>query len=699
MRKPLSAGLQGGLSRSLQSLSLQQDRHIQQTWDAVIRFSARHLYCPAHSPTNTPIGCSIHSRAPSGSRPYHLNRHRRSQPGSIDLSDISGHRQIRAFNQIGTLQPSRRPARFGTIPTHRSTSPITTDTARHASTAALPIPPLFEDTPSQLTERCPEPNSLSSTATATATPSPDQEPTPASHTTPAPKSGSWRFPLQDAAQLSSKSVSPVQSWPSTSKALSTFYGSLHLARSPPSSRHSGSTSPSTSSSPLHLAILNYNYLSKLQGLFDTVLVPRRDTRLLFLMQGKEPKTEENLEQLLRIASDLIWLDQKGMKRRKWTERKEEGAVVMEEKAFEDNRSAEDVWFKPALSRIKDEFHGLRVSEYTVLMNWIGAVAPKPVSSKRSTRTDQHQHKDIKPTEPTRSPILPVDRTWAIWQDFLRTGMKPDVVMYTALMDRLLKAKQVEQADEIWQHMLHHQPSSLSTTGSPKHNPTTTTFTTTTTSNKQVNFRRTKDRKGVVPNLQTFSVLMQNHVANRDLEGVLQTYKSLVATSASGSVPLSSPSSSSPPSQPSLGHGHHVTTTSNVSSTNATALHETLSPITMANTVLLNQILAALIDLGESKAAYDIFAEMQSTCRSPSAVVPPQSAREVSGGSLSTTPIHHQSFRRRFKGHKDTEKDEMSPTIQPDIRTYRLMLKLAQRERDREREKEILSYMMKSNGAK
>ncbi|KAF9385450.1 hypothetical protein CPB97_004799 [Podila verticillata] len=687
MRKPLSAGLQGGLSRSLQSLSLQQDRHIQQAWDAVIRFSARHLYCPAHSPTNTPVGSSIHSRALTGSRPYHLNRHRRPQPGSVDLSDISGHRQIRNFNQIRTLQPSRRQARFGTIPTHRSTSPITTNTVRHASTAALPIPPLSEDTPSQLTKRCPEPTSLSSTAT----PSPNQEPTPASHATPTPKSGSWRFPLQDAAQLSSRSVSPIQSWPSTSKALSTFYGSLHLARSPPS-RHSGSTSPSTSSSPLHLAILNYNYLSKLQGLFDTVLVPRRDTRLLFLMQGREPKTEENLEQLLRIASDLIWLDQKGMRRRKWTERKEEGAVVVEEEAFEDNRSAEDgVRFKPALSKIKDEFHGLRVSEYTVLMNWIGAVEPKPVSSKRSTRTDQQQHKNIKPTEPTRSPILPVDRTWAIWQDFLRTGMKPDVVMYTALMDRLLKAKQVEQADEIWQHMLHHQASSLSTTGSPKHSPTTTI------SNKQMDLKRTKSQKGVVPNLQTFSVLMQNHVANRDLEGVVQTYKGLVATSDSGSVPLSSPSSSSPPSNPSL--GHHVTTTSNGSSTNTTALHETLSPITMANTVLLNQILAALIDLGESKAAYDIFVEMQSTCRSSSAVVPPQTAREVSGGSLSPTPIHHQSFRRRIKGHKDTEKDDMSPTIQPDIRTYRLMLKLARRERDRGLEKEILSYMMKPSGAK
>lgn len=445
-----------------------------------------------------------------------------------------------------------------------------------------------------------------------------------------------------------------------------------------------------------MALLNYNYLSRLQGLFDTVLVPRRDTRLLFLMQGREPKTEENLEQLLRIVSDLIWLDQKEKRRRKWTGGKEERAVVVEEEAFEGNRNAVDVWSKSALSKIKDEFHGLRVSEYTVLMNWIGAVAPKPVSSKSSTRTNQQQHKDIKPTESTRSPILPADRAWAIWQDFLQTGMKPDVVMYTALMDRLLKAKQVEQADEIWQHMLHHQPSSLSTTGSPKHSPTITTTTSTTTSNKQMDFGRTKGLKGVVPNLQTFSVLMQNHVANRDLEGVVQTYKDLVATSASGSVPSSSSSSSSPPSKPSL--GHHTTTMSNGSSTNTTALHENLSPITMANTVLLNQILAALISLGESKAAYDIFAEMQSTLRSPSAVAPPQTARHVSGGSSSTTPIHHQSFRRR-KGHKDSEKDEMSPTIQPDIRTYRLMLKLARRERDRELEKEILSFMTKSNGGK
>ncbi|KAF9313268.1 hypothetical protein BG003_005452 [Podila horticola] len=582
---------------------------------------------------------------------------------------------------------NKRQARFEATP-RRSTPPITINSVRHASTAALSIPPLFEDTPTQSSGQChsaPSPPSLSAATS---------DPTPPTLT---PPTGSWRFPFQGTSKPPPKPVSPVQSWSSTSKALSTFYGSLHLARSQPSScRRNGSES---SSSPLHLAVLNYNYLSRLQGMFDTVLVPRRDTRHLFLMQGREPKTEENLEQLLRIAGDLIWLDQKEKrKRRQWSEGSQDG---VEEGVIEENRGAVDVsWSKPALSKIKEEFHGLRVSEYTVLMNWIGAVAPgSPVTSRKS-RMDHQQHKDVnklhskesRSQTPTLPLLLPADRAWAIWQDFLRTGMKPDVVMYTALMDRLLKAKQVEQADEIWQHMLQHQPS-LSTTSKHLLNPTPI-------SNKQKDLIRhsTKGKTSVVPNLQTFSVLMQNHVANRDLEGVVQTYKGLVATSGSGSDPGLS-CSSSPPSKASS--GHHVTTTNTSTST---AIHENLSPLTMANTVLLNQILAALISLGESKAAYDIFAEMQSTFESGSpssssslsvGPLPPKTG--VFSGSSSTTPLHHQSFRRRFKGHKmetGTAKDERStpPTIQPDIRTYRLMLKLARRERDRELEKEILSYL-------
>ncbi|KAG0037189.1 hypothetical protein BGZ82_002993 [Podila clonocystis] len=521
-----------------------------------------------------------------------------------------------------------------------------------------------------------QPSPLSSSTTSDPT-----LPTPSP--TPTQSTGSWRFPFQDTAKPSPKPVSPVQSWPSTSKALSTFYGSLHLARSPTSCRRNGSEP--FSSSPLHLAVLNYNYLSRLQGLFDTVLVPRRDTRLLFLMQGREPKTEENLEQLLRIASDLIWLDRKEKrKRRRWSEESENGA---EEGVIEENRGTVDAsWSKPALSKIKQEFHGLRVSEYTVLMNWIGAVALRLVPSRKS-RMDQQQKDVNKPqskeiTSSLPPALLPVDRAWAIWQDFLQTGMKPDVVMYTALMDRLLKAKQVEQADEIWQHMLQHEPSQ-STVSKPLLNPTPI-------SNKQQGLLRHSIRvkKGVVPNLQTFSVLMQNHVANRDLEGVVQTYNGLVAISGSGS---GSSSSSSPPSKPSS--ERHATSTNTSTST---AIHENLSPLTMANTVLLNQILAALISLGESRAAYDIFAEMQLTSGSdsPSSNGRTSSTTNVSGSS-STTPLHHQSFRRR-KGHRETSpgKDERSspPTIQPDIRTYRLMLKLARRERDRELEKEILSYM-------
>ncbi|KAG0343920.1 hypothetical protein BG004_004897 [Podila humilis] len=291
--------------------------------------------------------------------------------------------------------------------------------------------------------------------------------------------------------------------------------------------------------------------------------------------------------------------------------------------------------KPLLTKAKEEFHGLRVSEYTVLLSWIGAVKSKELSlSKKKKQQDVSSQqwkepvpslslssKDVKKlllqksqeqkqslpgkpslfssATPSTQQQQPVDYTWAIWQDFLMTGMKPDVVLYTALMDRLLKSNHLDQADEIRQHMEQQQrqqqqqyPSSslilsplsslptsgpLSSSGSEKtkrlknevrsRTPVKTTTVRATMPTSLLS--TTTTAVAVSPNLQTFSVMMQKYVQNRDLEGRQQ---------------------------------HDDDNNDEGLSLSSSA--------TKANTVLLNQILAALISLGESRAACDIFAEMQ-----------------------------------------------------------------------------------------
>ncbi|KAF8939443.1 hypothetical protein BGZ58_009719 [Dissophora ornata] len=568
----------------------------------------------------------------------------------------------------------------------------------------------------------------------------------------------WRFPTSICTDGgSNRATDPVQSWASTSKALSQFYSSLQQLKS--LSRHSKdrlSTSSTSSSSALSSALASYNLLSQLQSTHDTILVPRRDTRTLFLIQGREPKTSENLEQLLMIAMDLIWLNEKDRQKRRAlvalrggkagvTEVGQGSGPVGQSISADTNvRNSTGHGIHEALDRQQrvsryehkraDDYHGLRVSEYTVLMNWIGSVSnvsesgghsskdtsmytsasslSESTKSKHGQRT--HQHSD--------SPVEgPVGRAWAIWQDFLLTGMKPDVVLYTVLMDKFLKAKEFARAKQIWEHM-HVQDD-------PDHphdndydndktvswgimssieasDPVSKTLNSSSVDRKsQPKVKQRSRGPRVVPNVQTFSVLMQTHVLNRDLQGVAQTYGELLQTAGVPHVGLKPTS------------------------------HNSLQPCQGvqqlgANTVLLNQVLRVLIDLGEVKAAKGIYAEMKSegdsddhraviartgrdnneqrsggedytsdtVSQSPRASAPAASTLPRKS-SFSSTPLHHQAFMRRSewtRGARRKNESSAAPavhgsslSIRPDETTHILMLDLARRQGDHELQDIIL----------
>ncbi|KAI1312220.1 hypothetical protein EDD11_003205 [Mortierella claussenii] len=524
--------------------------------------------------------------------------------------------------------------------------------------------------------------------------------------------------------------------------------------------------------PLPLALMPSHRTQRCTE-YDTILVPRRDTRTLYLLQGRQPKTPENLEQLLKIAMDLIWLNEK--------DRRKKRILVSEDKQNGTVNSTSN----------SKNYHGLRVSEYTILMNWIGSigkdqrenenrVSPSPSSSQGTTAN----HPDPIVFGPPSFTAGPADRAWGIWQDFLLTGMKPDVVLYTALMDTLLNAKEYTRADQIWRHMhgqeapLHHldgndgcdYSSRYSSTalGEPNVQLTNMNHVMDTVSktlshgaklspvdtgrrkstqespslqkdDKQHQHQHQHWQQGprIVPNLQTFSVVMQAFVLKRDLQGVAQTYKELIqALSPSPAVATSS----TPVSLP-----HHV------------------------NTVLLNQILRVLVDLGELDAAKEIYAKMREStsgqkcsvrrpawgnryydddqddqngedkkhhaggCTSDAVSWPPHMttapvpALSNPGGStsstlsaslptLTTSPLHHRSsLRRSVWETRQKWRQEFSPestlpssssssstqlrslsrsslSIAPNECTHHLILQLARRKRDQELEDIALSYL-------
>ncbi|KAF9364469.1 hypothetical protein BGX34_001398 [Mortierella sp. NVP85] len=210
-------------------------------------------------------------------------------------------------------------------------------------------------------------------------------------------------------------------------------------------------------------------------------------------------------------------------------------------------------------------------------------------------------------------------------------MKPDVVLYTMLMDTLLKAKEYNRASQIWSHMqqytehdakngVQESPSKLekAAESSKVSDPVSKTLnigarsadiTGAITSGKRERSSAmqlldnhnqhaspsTHDfvdkHSAISPNTQTFSVLMQTHVLGRDLEGAAQTYQKLLQTADSRDAGQNSSNAPSPATIASPG-------------SQQSDLHG------RANTVLLNQILRLLVDLREYNAAKEIYTAMK-----------------------------------------------------------------------------------------
>ncbi|KAF9277650.1 hypothetical protein BGZ68_009149 [Mortierella alpina] len=391
-----------------------------------------------------------------------------------------------------------------------------------------------------------------------------------------------------------------------------------------------------SNSSLHHAGPSSSMAFNVKGAFKGLRSLRRDVRTLFLLQGRERKTPENLEQLLRLAMDLIWLNEK--ERQKIRQRKKNPALRL----VQDPSSSAGHVHSPA-----DDYHGLRVSEYTVVMNWIGSVN-RAVRPGQSLESPLSPHDRPYPLDLHRNahciskPGGSMDQAWAIWQDFLLTGMKPDVVLYTSLMDMLLKAKDFDRADQIWQHMHHNgvetsargrvsSPSASSSiaaaaaaAAAPAAAPLTVgiidpvfkslnldaaagqsiAVNTAAPTRRKPHFlhildkdsrrrhRQTHSMDGTsasstsstaMPNLQTFSVLIKNYAIDRDLKSIVQIYKEI----------------------------------QHQSNDRRDAVAGQQFQQRRANTVLLNQILSVLIDLGETSAAKEIYADMQSSSLSSS----------------------------------------------------------------------------------
>ncbi|KAF9082795.1 hypothetical protein BGX23_012054 [Mortierella sp. AD031] len=498
---------------------------------------------------------------------------------------------------------------------------------------------------------------------------------------------SWQFPTKNTTSFSNDDpnpLDPVQSWTSTVNALSELYKSLHQI---------GSRSTSFSSS-LRSALLHYNYLSRLQSMYDTILIPRRHTRTLFLLQGREPKTRANLEQLLRITTDLIWLNEKDRQKKRRSSSKPATSVSSLTATVSTGNTSppHNDTPVPHVYNPADDYHGLRVSEYTVLMNWIGGVTALSSSTDGPTSAKSWIPSPATSTTSRPSPMQlyqhpialsrPVDQAWAIWEDFVLTGMKPDIVLYTMLMDTLLKAKEFDRADQIWNHMerqgrdsgkgpSRNRPavaglgSMESVSRSFKHNsnkPTATARSRTQSESTSLG--------AVVPNIQTLSVLMERHIQESDIDGVARTYKDL----------------------------HHTIQT------------QGQRPI---DAVLVNQVLKILVDLGETKAARDIFAEMKVDSQEVQAPASASTNSEYctnvapgsSSASFSTTPIHHQTSRRRVSWKRESRKGSAASSstttslmaatgfsIRPTEATYRLMLQVARREMDSDLEDQVLKEL-------
>ncbi|KAG0307141.1 hypothetical protein BGZ98_000960 [Dissophora globulifera] len=545
---------------------------------------------------------------------------------------------------------------------------------------------------------------------------------------------SWRFPSPLGAK-DRRDTGPVQAWASTSEALSHFYSLLHQIKS--SSISASASSTCSSALALQSALQHYAYLSHLQSVHNTILVPRKDARTLFLLQGRSHKTLKNLEALLRIAVDLIWLNEKGRSKRRHARRAAAvaGGVDIAHATSEPQTAPAPDSVSSAARYIHspaDNHHGLRASEYAIIMNWIGSMSALETtaysgSSSMDDNTDGSSGPD--PSSTTHQHrvgghIGALDRAWAIWQDLLLTGMKPDVVLYTVLMDQFLKAKEHSRANQIWDHMHprdndgHHHDEYVNTDNSRMqqepsdsvskplshgvgiHASSSSTRTTklgfystdhgstrASTSKKHVS----SVSENAIANVQMYSVLMQNHILNRDLQGVALMYQQLVQ--AADKSPSGAKSDSS-------GGGRRKA--------KGSARHAVPLPPLQVNTVIVNQILKVLVDLGDVKAAKEIYTEMKlhqdhHQQQHPDVAATARLSHGVactSPLSLTSTPLHHRAFRRRSTWLRkaraialetSTIDHTSAPTtsIRPDKTTYRLMLGLAMRIGDEDLEQLVL----------
>lgn len=670
------------------------------TWTAVIQLSARHLFCSAHAPVPPP------------SRPFALAL--ANSPASKRLS--------------GRQRP-------------RSHVPRSTRALRNISTATVVDMDLRSSYSEQESLDCPRAGSASTTSPPVQTSISNS-----TATSPVEKTGdtsreAWSTPSTSASADDSlrtwtfpttKGHGPaerVHSWHSTSKALSRLYESLHNCKSTmPSSPHL-STTPVTvdrSVGSVELVMVYYNYLSRLQATHDTILIPRRDTRALFLLQGREPKTIANLKQLLRIASDLIWLNDKQRRRRRQTA----SSNISTSGVSDSERS------KGTISGTRsDNYHGLRVSEYTILMDWIGSTkqlaavresevaslsgshqghftvpddnqAPPKYGSRSLPRSEkctfEARHRNPNKHEPH------IDKAWAIWQDFSMTGMKADVVLCTTLLDSLLKAGDFDRADQIWKYL---QPTKEATPSPPltssaqklnemtsgsgtmadTHDPTSILDgvsktlsgvadavhpASSTSIPSTVLLAPASSKAGVLPNLQTLSVLMQAHVRDRDLAGVARVYQEVLQRQKS--------SNDQHPRHPHQPRSNHM-------------------PYTV-NSTLLNQVLAVLLDLGETAAAKEIYTQTraeqierdQYTTNQASQSRP--GSTETFGEGPTGLPMHQQAFHRRsdWKRRNPRSLPDAAPqpphppvALLPDSSTVSLVLRYARQAQDWEWEAEIL----------
>ncbi|KAF9353475.1 hypothetical protein BGX26_008762 [Mortierella sp. AD094] len=465
---------------------------------------------------------------------------------------------------------------------------------------------------------------------------------------------SWNFPSPNGTrrQIDTKPTDTMKYW-----ALAGFYNALHQLQS-------SATKDLSRSSTLRTALSHYNYLSRQQSLYDTPLIQRKETRSLFVLQAREPKTRHNLEQLLRIAADLIWLNEKDRQLKRRNNNSNNNSNTSKSNGNSGSGISDVTLDMPYVHNQANNFHGLRVSEYTVLMNWIGCVPSTTESgtiatSSPTTGSNTTASNATSSASSSSSSILsnssrdtnaltisPADRVWGIWHDFLLTGMSPDVVLYTAVIGALLKANEYDRVGQIWKHMhrrLDHQNQDqgrhshkkdtmgaavedmdlvsktlnlgTSTSSSSSSSPLLSTVSNVDEASKgrrksnaidlldSENQRarlsegkrsQLQNRKSVTPNIQTYSVLMQTHVLKKDIQGVAQTYKEVLqsaaplppSTSASKSTSVTSSSEKQRQQQQQQQHG------------------------TRANTVFLNQILTALVNIGENKAAKDIYAAMR-----------------------------------------------------------------------------------------